>query len=66
MNSPKNPDPKLFINQGQVYYMPFETTVVLGQQFLGKDRFIMQMIIRRALLLSSLIFITKQRLKIIF
>lgn len=30
---PKTPDPKLFIHQGQVYYMPFETTVVLGKKW---------------------------------
>ena len=30
---PKDPDPKLFVNQGQVYYMPFETTVVLGKRW---------------------------------
>ena len=30
---PHNPDPKLFIAQGNVYYMPFETTVVLGERW---------------------------------
>lgn len=30
---PHNPDPKLFVAQGNVYYMPFETTVVLGERW---------------------------------
>lgn len=30
---PNNPDPKLFVAQGNVYYMPFETTVVLGERW---------------------------------
>lgn len=30
---PSNPDPKLFVAQGNVYYMPFETTVVLGERW---------------------------------
>lgn len=30
---PANPDPKLFMAQGNVYYMPFETTVVLGKKW---------------------------------
>lgn len=28
---PGNPDPKLFAYQGEMYYMPFETTVTLGK-----------------------------------
>lgn len=28
---PGNPDPKLFSYQGQMYYMPFETTITLGK-----------------------------------
>lgn len=30
---PAHPDPKLFMAQGNVYYMPFETTVVLGERW---------------------------------
>ena len=30
---PINPDPKLFMAQGNTYYMPFETTVVLGERW---------------------------------
>lgn len=30
---PNNPDPKLFAAQGNSYYMPFETTVVLGEKW---------------------------------
>ena len=30
---PSDSDPKLFVAQGNVYYMPFETTVVLGERW---------------------------------
>lgn len=30
---PSHSDPKLFVAQGNVYYMPFETTVVLGERW---------------------------------
>lgn len=30
---PGTPDPKLFTAQGNIYYMPFETTVVLGERW---------------------------------
>ncbi len=30
---PSNPDPKIFSAQGNSYYMPFETTVVLGERW---------------------------------
>lgn len=30
---PNNPDPKIFSAQGNSYYMPFETTVVLGERW---------------------------------
>lgn len=30
---PGTPDPKLFMAQGNTYYMPFETTVVLGERW---------------------------------
>lgn len=30
---PKNPDPKLFAHNDELYYMPFETTVVLGKRW---------------------------------
>ncbi|WP_286767551.1 MULTISPECIES: alpha-L-fucosidase [Sphingobacterium] len=30
---PVDPDPKLFMAQGHTYYMPFETTVVLGERW---------------------------------
>ncbi|WP_199768556.1 alpha-L-fucosidase [Sphingobacterium sp. HMA12] len=30
---PATPDPKLFAAQGNTYYMPFETTVVLGERW---------------------------------
>ncbi|PUV24619.1 calcium:sodium exchange protein [Sphingobacterium athyrii] len=30
---PATPDPKLFTSQGNTYYMPFETTVVLGERW---------------------------------